>query len=128
MSCARREGKGDMNKRKIGTEKELLAEEFLYKNGVRILNKNFRTRYGEIDIIGVDRDTLVFLEVKYRSGMDKGNPFEAVTYQKQRKICKVADYYRMRCGIHDYWKMRFDVVGILGDEITWIKDAFPYRR
>jgi len=117
-----------MNKRKIGAEKELLAEKFLCQKGIRILYKNFRTRYGEIDIIGTEQDVLVFLEVKYRNSADKGSPLEAVTYQKQRKICKVADYYRMCYGIHDYWKIRFDVIGILGDEITWIKDAFPYRR
>ena len=54
------------NKRNIGTEYEKLAEEYLVKNGVRILEKNFRSRFGEIDLIGYDREYLVFFEVKYR--------------------------------------------------------------
>lgn len=116
-----------MNKRSIGTEKEQLAIQFLQKNGVRILCKNFRTRLGEIDIIGKDKNCIVFFEVKYRRDLTKGAPAAAVNYRKQKTICKVADYYRAGRGIHDFVPVRFDVISILGDDITWIKDAFPYR-
>lgn len=120
------ERKGCMNKREIGTKKEQQAIAFLKEKGIRIVCCNFRTRFGEIDIIGKDKETLVFFEVKYRKDLSKGNPLEAVTYQKQKKICKVADFYRMSHGIHDFISVRFDVVAILGNEITWIRDAFPY--
>lgn len=62
--------------------------------------RNFRRgRNGEIDIIGRDGKYLVFVEVKYRSGDEKGNAAEAVTTAKQRTICRVADYYRY---LHHY--------------------------
>ena len=83
---------------------------------MRILERNFRRgRNGEIDIIGRDGKYLVFVEVKYRSGDEKGNAAEAVTTAKQRTICRVADYYRY---LHHYGEdtwVRYDVVAIQGD-------------
>ena len=115
-----------MNKREIGTKKEQQAIEFLKEKGIRIVCCNFRTRFGEIDIIGKDKETLVFFEVKYRKDLSKGNPLEAVTYQKQKKICKVADFYRMKHGIGDFAPVRFDVIAVCGKEIQWYRNAFEY--
>jgi putative endonuclease len=119
-------GEQRMNTRRKGTEYEQVAADYLTKNGVRILEKNYRNRKGEIDIIGRDGDYTVFFEVKYRRDSSKGSPAEAVTYYKQKNICMVADYYRMVHGMNDGTPIRYDVVGICGDKITWYKNAFEH--
>lgn len=113
-----------MNKRTVGDEYENKAAEFLEKQGYKILERNYRNRYGEIDIIAKDKDYLVFVEVKYRNSIRDGLPAEAVDFHKQNKITKVAMYYCMQKRISEYEPMRFDVVGILGEEITLYKNAF----
>ena len=70
---------------------------------------------------------VVFAEVKYRGSAAKGSPEEAVGITKQRKICRVADYYRMMHGMSDSVPVRYDVVAIDGQTITWIKNAFPHH-
>lgn len=114
------------NRRQIGTEEEALAAAFLKKQGYRILEQNFRCRLGEIDLIARDGSALVFIEVKYRKSSAYGNPAEAVDSRKQQKICKVADYYRMKHRIPEGQACRFDVVAIQGRAIRLIRDAFPY--
>lgn len=111
-----------MNKRNVGTFYENVAELFLVEQGIKIVERNYRCRFGEIDLIGVDKDTLVFFEVKYRKNTQYGSPFDAVDNRKQRKILSVAKYYLSYKGINKF--IRFDVVGIFGNEIEWIKDAF----
>lgn len=91
-----------------------------------ILEQNFRCAGGEIDLIGKHRGYLVFVEVKYRKTDGKGTPEEAVGIGKQRKICKVADYYRMIKGIPDQSPVRYDVVAFLGEKCTWYKNAFEH--
>ncbi|MCM1262496.1 MAG: YraN family protein [Butyrivibrio sp.] len=116
-----------MNTREIGARKEEVACRYLEQNGVRIKERNFRCRSGEIDVIGYDGEYLVFFEVKYRkSGSDKGSALEAVGFFKQKKICRVADYYRMIHRCPSDMPIRFDVVAIDGDSIQWIKNAFEY--
>lgn len=119
-----------MNRRKVGTDGETLAAAFLEKQGVSILERNFRDRNGEIDLIGRDGEYLVFFEVKYRRGAGMGHPEEAVGSAKQRQICRVADYYRISHGISPQEAQRYDVVAIEGEQIRWVKNAFPhhYRR
>ena len=113
-----------MNKRNIGKEKEELAAKFLARQGVKILEKNFSCRMGEIDLIGLDGDCIVFVEVKYRTNTDYGYPQEAVSKNKRRKIVLVSGYYRMRNDLGDGTNFRFDIVSILGDKIRWDKNAF----
>ncbi|MCQ2518645.1 MAG: YraN family protein [Lachnospiraceae bacterium] len=115
-----------MNKRETGTEYEEIAAKFLSKNGVKIIERNFRCRIGEIDLIGYDGKYLVFFEVKYRAGTGKGYPLEAVTKGKRNTIKRVSDYYRMIHHVSEFDPVRFDVVSILGDDINWIKNAFDY--
>lgn len=112
-----------MNKRTLGTQKERLAAEYLKSQGMRILERNFRCRTGEIDMIAQDGDTLVFVEVKYRSNDHYGSPLEAVNFRKQNTIRKVAEYYLL-CHPIDRAAIRFDVIGILGDRIEHIRNAF----
>lgn len=115
-----------MNKREVGTKWELLALAYLEEQGVRILEHSFRCKMGEIDLIGMDEDCLVFFEVKYRNKDTNGMAEEAVNYSKQRKICRVSDFYRLRNGISDMMQMRYDVLAINDSEITWYKNAFFY--
>ncbi len=115
-----------MNKRRVGEIYERRAEAFLEERGLRILCRNFRNRYGEIDIVARDGETTVFVEVKYRRDAGKGTPQEAVDYRKQRKICRVSDYYRMMHKMGDFSPVRFDVVAICGEEISWFRNAFDY--
>lgn len=115
-----------MNKRKAGADYERQAAEYLAENGMRILDMNFRCREGEIDLIGRHQGYLVFVEVKYRSTSEKGCALEAVDYRKQRRICRVADYYRYTHGLGDDVSIRYDVVGIQGAQVQWIQNAFSH--
>ena len=115
-----------MNTRKAGAEYEALAEQYLKKQGIEIIEKNYRNRKGEIDLIGRDQEYLIFFEVKYRKSEKTGNPAEAVTFYKQKKICQVADYYRLIHGISEFSAIRYDVIAICGDEITWYQNAFSH--
>jgi len=116
-----------MNKREIGFKYEKIAGEYLAKQGYTILEYNFYCRQGEIDIIASHEGYLVFIEVKYRVDDRKGNPLESISAQKQRHICKSALYYMKKHGIFDV-PVRFDVVGILGDEIVLLQNAFDFVR
>lgn len=116
-----------MNKRIMGAQYEELAVSYLEKEGYQILEQNFRCRMGEIDLIAKDGNYLVFIEVKYRSDTRKGNALEAVNVRKQRVISKVAAYYMMLHQSEDSTPCRFDVVGITGEAVEVIKDAFEYQ-
>lgn len=113
------------NKRKIGTDYEKIAGEYLEKQGYKILAYNYRNRQGEIDIIARDGEYLVFCEVKYRSGTKSGHPSEAVDYKKQKKLSRCALYYIMKEADLDT-ACRFDVVSICGEQISVVKNAFDY--
>ena len=115
-----------MNTRKKGAAYEQAAIEYLQRQGVAILERNYRNRRGEIDIIGRDGAYTVFFEVKYRKDNARGYPGEAVNYSKQRTICRVADYYRMMHRMGDFVPVRYDVVAICGEEITWYQNAFEH--
>lgn len=115
-----------MNTRKQGAQKEEQVCAYLRSEGVRIGTRNFRCRQGEIDIVGYDGEYLVFFEVKYRSSRSKGSAAEAVGYAKQKRICRVADHYRAVHRCMEDTPIRFDVVAVDGEEITWVKNAFYY--
>ncbi len=115
-----------MNKRDIGSRKEDEAARFLLLQGLIIKEHGFSCRFGEIDLIAADGEFTVFVEVKYRKTASSGHPEEAVDYRKARKISKVADYYRVKSHMKEDACIRFDVIAIEGDEITWHKNAFEY--
>ena len=110
-------------KRKIGNDAEMVAVEFLKKNGYKIVEKNFNTRFGEIDVIALDGDTLAFVEVKYRKSADFGNPFDAIGFHKKARLRKTAWCYVKKYGISNA-DLRFDVVSILDDKIDLLRNAF----
>ena len=116
-----------MNKRKVGKAYEERAEVYLKKQDFIILEKNFRVRQGEIDLIGYHKGALVFVEVKYRKDKRKGLPEEAVTIAKQRQISKVAQFYLMSHPLPENLSCRYDVVAICGEEIAWYKNAFMHQ-
>ncbi|MBI5409206.1 MAG: YraN family protein [Nitrospirae bacterium] len=111
---------------KLGEEGEGLASAFLKKKGYRIVEHNYKTKIGEIDIIALDGSVLVFIEVKTRESLQYGRPFESVHGYKRRKIANVALSYLKR--FKDLPQCRFDVVSICYEngrpECELIKDAF----
>lgn len=113
-----------MNKRAVGTKNEELACEYLTNLGYKILERNFRCKVGEIDIIAIDNNCLVFTEVKFRSTSKYGTSLEAVNPKKQQTIRKVAEYYLLTRYKSSNVFLRFDVIGIDGDSISLIKNAF----
>lgn len=115
------------NRRAQGTAYEEKAAGWLETAGLKILEKNYRCRRGEIDLIATDGKYLVFIEVKYRSSVGSGHPAEAVHAGKQRRIAEAALCYCYEHKIPENRPCRFDVVSILGDEIMHIKNAFEYR-
>ncbi|MCR4674446.1 MAG: YraN family protein [Lachnospiraceae bacterium] len=115
-----------MDNRKKGSCYEKLAAEEMEKEGYTILEMNYHCKVGEVDIIAKDKEYLVFAEVKYRKNAKTGMPQEAVNFKKQKKISSTAAYYLMSHHFSDDVSVRFDVISILGDEVTIIKNAFPY--
>ena len=116
--------KRSYNKRQVGTEKENLAAEYLKKKGYFIIEKNYRVRQGEIDLIAEESGYLVFIEVKYRRTSRLGTGEEAVNTKKQRRILGAARWYLME---HGMCPCRFDVAAINGTEITLVQNAFECR-
>ena len=112
------------NKRQTGAAYELKAEEYLIGNGYKILERNFRNRSGEIDLIAKKNGQICFVEVKYRTTSDFGNPLEAVDFRKQNQIRKVAMYYLMKNKLSEWTPCQFDVIAFVGEEMTHIENAF----
>ena len=115
-----------MNKRLVGGEKEQKIRAYMEQKGYEILEMNYRCRQGEIDIIARDEEYLVFVEVKYRSDAANGFPEDAVDRRKQNRICQAARYYMYINNMNEYTPVRFDVAGILGDEIKYTENAFMW--
>lgn len=115
-----------LNRRETGMVWEQAAAEYLERQGYRIVEKNFYSRYGEIDLIAEDGETLVFVEVKYRSGTKIQSPEEAVDRKKQKKICRTADYYRLVHRIPEDHPCRFDVAAWTPEGVCLYRNAFPY--
>ena len=112
------------NKRQTGSLYEKKAAEYLEKQGLFILEKNYRCRSGEIDLIAKEDSVYVFVEVKFRRDNRAGDSLSAVHTEKQKKIIKTAEYYlMMHCHCMEV-PCRFDVVGIDGKNIQWVKNAF----
>ncbi len=116
-----------INKRKVGAFYEQAAAQHLMENGLIIVEKNYRCSVGEIDIIALDRDTLVFVEVKYRKTTWSGGALASVNQTKQRTISKTAMIYLLSHGWYPDYPCRFDVIGFNGDTLLWIRNAFDTR-
>ena len=112
----------------VGRQGEEIASHYLRRKGYRVVERSFRTRLGEIDLIVAKDNTLVFCEVKTRLTKKYGEPFEAVTLNKQKRLRKLAELY-ITSHVTDF-NYRFDVVSIFLDsqkrlkEIAHIENAF----
>ena len=106
-----------------GNAQESRACEFLQAEGLRLITQNFSCRMGEIDLIMQDRNSLVFVEVRYRGNKQFGGAAASVTKSKLRKIIRTALFYQQRYAPKS--NMRFDVIAIESDnDIQWIPSAF----
>ncbi len=118
-----------MNNRRLqGGRWEKLAESFLHKRGLKTLERNYHSRFGEIDLIMMDRQTLVFTEVRYRRDNAHGSGAESVTFTKQKRITRAAQRFLQQHQHHASLGCRFDVVSIGNEEgrvlLNWIRNAF----
>jgi putative endonuclease len=112
-----------------GALAEQRAAEFLEARGVGIIARNVRCKGGELDIIGLDGETLALIEVRQRNRSDFGGALASVTPHKQRKLIRAARYLLLRHVRLRGRMLRFDVIAVQGcpdgaHEILWIKDAF----
>ena len=115
------------SKQKIGKEIENLACAYLQQRGLRLIVANYPCKFGEVDLIMSDDQTLVFIEVRYRKNFNYGDGAATVDKNKQRRIIKAATYYLQERNLYDKVLCRFDIVAVSGVskyELDWIKDAF----
>lgn len=113
----------------IGQQAEEAAHQYLCQRGLRLIQKNYRCKLGEIDLIMRDADSLVFVEVRYRKTSAYGSAAASVDLRKQQKLVKTATHYLMWHKLSQQTPCRFDVVAIKPcvdsvSEISWLKDAF----
>jgi putative endonuclease len=101
-----------MTNQDIGRDGETIAKDYLINQGFTILQKNYRTRIGEIDIIAKKEKTIYFIEVKTRYDDKKGKPYEAVDKRKIVHLQRVANYFLLKNRFPDY-KLRIGVISIL---------------
>jgi putative endonuclease len=117
-----------LNTRQHGQHWEKAAESFLQQEGLRLLARNFSSRFGEIDLIMEDGETLVFVEVRYRKSTLRGSGAETVTLQKQGRLSRTAGWYLVKNPTRSEQYCRFDVVSIDSQQVDpnvyWIKSAF----
>ena len=115
-------------RRNYGMAAEEAAALFLEGKGIRILERNFRSYHGEIDIIALEKETILIVEVKMRRNKECGTPAEAVNLKKQKRICYTLNYYRMKKQLMDTTAVRFDVIEVDKDlQCHWIKNAFAFQ-
>ena len=113
----------DLHKKILGRKGERLVEDYLKKRGCNILQRNYRTPFGEADLIVEDGDEIAFVEVKTRESFSYGTPAEAVGPQKRQRYRKIAQYYWMKTGEEP--NARFDVAEVYQDgRIEYFKQAY----
>ena len=106
-----------------GRKGERIACRFLLKKGFDVLARRYRSRSGELDIIAFEKETLVFVEVKSRSSRKFGEPWEFVDWQKQQILRRTAEDFIADHDLGQY-AYRFDIVSVLGDEVSHFRNAF----
>ncbi|WP_269617780.1 YraN family protein [Zhongshania sp. BJYM1] len=119
-------------KRTKGIDAGILAEQgacrFLQKHNLKILKQNYRSRFGEIDIIALSDQYLIFVEVRYRQNTSYGSAAESVTRAKQQRIINTARHFLSR-GLYNELPCRFDVIEASSDKsgnlhFNWLSNAF----
>ncbi len=109
-----------------GKDAEERACRYLQARGLHLLQRNYRSKRGEIDLILQDKDSLVFVEVRYRKGPRYGSALESVNRHKQSRLIACAKHYMQTHPDISQQPCRFDVISIMGSStaIEWIADAF----
>ena len=111
-----------------GRKAEELASARLQRQGLRLAARNYRSPFGEIDLVMQERDTLVFVEVRYRSDTTFGAPAETVDRRKQARLRATAEHYLQHTPRASKKACRFDIVAITGDgedgNFRWLRNVF----
>ncbi len=122
----------ERNEHALGRLGESLAADYLRRKGYRIIGRNYKSKIGELDLIAAKDQTLVFVEVKTRSGITVGEPYEAVDRKKRQKLLKLADGYLTYGGITNlsslFQDTRIDVISILMSNDGRIKNLEHIRN
>jgi len=116
----------DISTRSKGNTAEKLAQQYLEQQDMRLLTSNYQINGGEIDLIMLQADTLVFVEVRARANFDDIHPFETVTKTKQARIIKTAKHFLTHNNRYERQACRFDVVAVnlSSNAVEWLDDAF----
>ena len=115
-------------RQKIGFDAEQRAADHLQRCGMIIVGRNLLSKTGEIDIVAIDKETLVFIEVRHRQSQHYGGALASVNRSKQRRLIKTAHYFLPRIVQRHFGgctpPCRFDVIGEEAQGLVWIKNAF----
>ncbi len=114
---------------KKGQQAETLACEFLSDKGLKLITKNYHCRYGEIDLIMQQDQTIVFVEVRSRKSNSLVDSASSVNWSKQQKLQRTAENYLQKNNVHSSIPARFDVIAVTNNkdkstQIDWIQNAF----
>lgn len=112
----------DLKRKKLGRKGERKAASYFKKNGWKIVKKNYRNPFGEIDIIAKNKDVVAFIEVKTRESDIFGTPSEAVTNDRKRRYILGAKHFFMGCRTN--FVIRFDIIEVYQGNINHIENAF----
>ncbi|MTI15254.1 YraN family protein [Sansalvadorimonas verongulae] len=116
------------NQTGLAAENQALA--FLQKQGLRLRERNYACKAGELDLVMNDKDTLVFIEVRFRKSDNYGSAEESVTHRKQARLNRAAAHYMQTFRLTDKVPCRFDIITIHpdrnrdGNQVNWIRNAF----
>lgn len=110
----------------LGDKGEKIALKYLLKQNLKLIERNFSCRVGEIDLIMQHQDFICFIEVKLRTSKNFGGALQSITLQKRAKIIKTAKFYLSKNNLLDLMPVRFDVVLLEGRDyrLEWIQNAF----
>jgi len=114
------------NNKEKGALGENMAVNYLKSKGYKIIDRNYRTSIGEIDIIAIKDNILAFIEVKSRTNLNYGYPYEAVNWKKQEKIIKSSYIYMKHKNLYEY-QIRYDIIEVYlqkEPKINYIENAF----
>ena len=117
----------DESKTERGKKGEDRAVDCLKNAGMEIIARNFRSKYGEVDIIAIDNDTVVFIEVKAWSVFGQEDLQYSIDIRKQRKIIKTAKFFLLENRKYSNMSIRFDVIFVNNNSINHLASAFTER-
>ena len=118
-----------VSSQKSGAAAEALARQHLEQQGLRLIAQNWRCRLGELDLVMLHADTVVFVEVRYRRHRAWGGAVESVDARKREKLCRAAQHFLQQESRWSKYPCRFDVIAVNADSHTparldWIQNAF----